>query len=402
MSGGAEISSDRGLRILYVATKPAFPPTDGGRLLMWYTIGELASRGHSITFVAPDHGQDHSLIEERLGGCCAGVQLVPAHSPRLGTSLLRAVLRHRPLSIIRHSHPAVRRRVAEMLAGGAFDVVHAEQVHALANLPPEAHALPVVLRAQNVESELWRMVARTTPRSSWIARNEARKMAAHEARAIARAGTTIALTRHDGAALAGGRGMAARRLRVVPPPFPSRLRPGEDPLEGSPAIVLVAGGWLPNRDSTRWFLGSIWPAIRTLNPTSRLHVFGGEAPTGEPDVCWHPSPADSMRLFRRDALLAVPLRVASGIRMKILEAWARGVPVIATPEAVRGLDGNDGREFLLARNGPEFAAAVHRIAHEPRLGPGLAAGGHAALASRHDPALVASSLESIYRELTTR
>jgi hypothetical protein len=393
-------SGDAGLRILYVATKPAFPPTDGGRLLMWYTIGALAARGHSITFVAPDLGLDHSPIEERLGGCCAGVQLVRAHSRHIGSALLTAVLLHRPLSIIRHSHPAVRTRVAELLAGGAFDVVHAEQVHALANLPPEAQALPVVLRAQNVESELWRMVARTRPRFSWLARNEARKMAAYEARAIARVGTTIALTRDDGAALAGGQGMAGRSVRVVSAPFPSRLPPAECPLEGSPAIVLLAGGWLPNRDSTLWFLAFIWPAIRARNPASKLHVFGGGKSTGEPGVCWHPSPEDSRQLFRRNALLVVPLRVASGIRMKILEAWARGVPVIATPEAARGLGGHDGKEFLLARNGSEFAAAVHRIANEPHLGLELAAGGRSALASRHDPALVASSLESIYRDLT--
>ena len=66
------------LRILYVATKPAFPPSDGGRLLMWNTIVQLAARGHRITFVAPDLDLDHRESEDRLSRYCTAVHLVSA------------------------------------------------------------------------------------------------------------------------------------------------------------------------------------------------------------------------------------------------------------------------------------------------------------------------------------
>ena len=386
------------LRVLYVATKPAYPPIDGGRLLMWNTIVQLAARGHDITFVAPDLDLDHRESKDHLSRYCAAVHLVSARAGLLAPSLIGALLSAQPLSIIRHSHRAVRTCVANALVRETYDVIHAEQIHALANLPRSGPLPPVVLRVQNVESQLWRMVARIKPRLAWLARREARYMAAHEARAVARTTTTIALTDHDGCILGGALGMAARRIRIIPPPFPSPLSMTEEPLEGDPAIVLVAGGWLPNRDSTRWFFASIWDEIKHLMPGAQIHVFGGKTPNTAAAVNWERAPSDSITLFRRGTILVVPLRVASGIRMKILEAWARRVPVVATPEAVSGLDGTDGRDFLLARDGSEFAAAIQRLHHEPNLRKKLVDAGRSALMARHEPGLVASMLEAAYVE----
>jgi glycosyltransferase involved in cell wall biosynthesis len=89
--------------------------------------------------------------------------------------------------------------------------------------------------------------------------------------------------------------------------------------------------------------------------------------------------------------------------MKILEAWARGVPVVATQEAVRGLDGGGEPGFLLAADGPGFAAAVEEIHRRPGLARRLVATGRAKLADRHDPERTTAVLEATYRDvLATR
>ena len=109
-------------------------------------------------------------------------------------------------------------------------------------------------------------------------------------------------------------------------------------LSGDPALFLFGGGWLPNKDSIRWFFGSIWDDVRRKNPGVTAHVYGDDPSPPLPSKIRHPSPAESRQLFCNGAILVVPLRVASGIRMKILEAWARGIPVVATPQAASGLD----------------------------------------------------------------
>lgn len=147
-----------------------------------------------------------------------------------------------------------------------------------------------------------------------------------------------------------------------PPPFPSELSPADHPLPGEPSLVLLgSGGWLPNREGTRWFLEEVWPEIRAKVPGALLHLFAAERDRPEKlpaGVVPHPPPADTRDAFAPNAILVVPLRIASGIRMKILEAWARGVPVVATPEAAAGLEVEEGREMMVASSGEAFTQAV--------------------------------------------
>ena len=338
------------LRILYLATKPPHPPTDGGRLLIWNTLTDLAARGHEVTFVAPKLDDISTDSVEHISAYCRP-RLVACRPGRLLPSLVRAQFSQKPLSILRHCHPALQHIVHQELTRGSFDLVHVEQVQSFFNIPAVNSRPPIIFRAQNVESNLWRMVASIRPKLSWIARREAKKMASVEAQAVHGAAETIVLTRPDGEALAGGVGMQTARVRLIPPSFPTVLPSAEHTLSGDPALFLIGGGWLPNKDSIKWFFGSIWEDVRRKNPGVTAHVYGDDPSPPLPSKIRHPSPSESRQLFCDGAILVVPLRVASGIRMKILEAWARGIPVVATPQAASGLDARDGDEVLLAGNG---------------------------------------------------
>jgi glycosyltransferase involved in cell wall biosynthesis len=70
---------------------------------------------------------------------------------------------------------------------------------------------------------------------------------------------------------------------------------------------------------------------------------------------------------------AIPVRAGSGTRIKILEAWAAGVPVIATQTAADGLPYRDGTDLLLAEDPDEFACAVVRLWGDPSLADRLVA-----------------------------
>lgn len=388
------------MRLLWIATKPPLPAIDGGRLVAWTTLEALAGRGAEITLVAPvSPGEDLAAIEAGLSEVCRP-RLIPAAPGVPVPTLLRSALGGRPYTITRHSDPALSREVERLVASGRFDAVHAEQVQAFAQAEPALRAgLSVVLRAQNVESDLWRSAARLHPWAGpWLAR-EARRLARYEGAAVRRAAVTVALTERDAARLrelAGGRA----DVIAIPPPFPAALPPSELHLPGDPPVVLLgSGGWLPNRDATRWFLTEAWPEVRREVPGAILHLYAGRAerpgslPVGvEP----HPPPAESRDAFAPGAILAVPLRIGSGIRMKILEAWARGVPVVATPQAAAGLQAEAGRELLLAEDGPGFAAAIGRLVSEPGLRERLLAAGRRSLAAHHDPATVGRRLLEAY------
>jgi hypothetical protein len=417
------------VRLLVVATKAPWPPIDGGRLLLLRTLEGLAAAGVRATLVAPVDPRRHApdIAAAALAPWCEP-QLVLGRPAGVASSLLRSAGHRQPLTISRHTLPAVRRRVEGLLAARRFDLVHAEQLQALpqALAPARANHRPAVLRAQNVESALW---AASPGRPQAL---EARRLAAWEGRAVAGVDATAALTAIDAAALrrlAAATGSPLARVVEIPAPFAPELPAGATALPGQPAVALLGSrGWRPNEDAVAWFTGEIWPAVRRELPAAELHVFGiAGAPTAlagpkaamplpspqgsgartlagatrdaEHGITRHAAPADSAAAFACGSIHAVPLRFGSGVRMKVLEAWARGVPVVATPEGAAGLDACDGVELLVARDAAEFAAAFRRLRAEPGLAAALAAGGRAALRRRHDPATVAKRLLSLYEEV---
>jgi glycosyltransferase involved in cell wall biosynthesis len=385
------------MRILWVATKAPWPPADGGRLVAAVTLEALRASGHEPTVVAPVRPRDGDLAAaaaRREGR--KSLVLVPTARPSLAWAALRGSLGRLPITIRRHALPEVRRAVVGLLEQERFDLAHAEQLQALGALvEAERRGLPIVLRAQNVESELWRGASRSAPVLGRFLRREAKRLAAWEGDGVRRAAATVALTARDAARLAELSGVP-ERVHHVPAPFPSRLPSAGNPLPGSPAVVLLVGeGWRPNRDGARWFVDRVWPWVRRDLPQAVLHVLGLPARAGD-GVRAYPAPADSREAFPDGAVLVVPLLVASGVRMKILEAWARGVPVVATPEAALGLDATGGRELLLARQPEEFALALRRIHEEPGLAAALVAAGRDRLATRHEPKAVATRLVEVY------
>ncbi len=386
------------MKVLWVATKAPWPPVDGGRLLLLNTLRALTAAGHRVTLVAPiDAGDDGERIEAELRPFCRP-SLVAVKKRALVLDAVRSQLARVPLTIVRHTRPEVGRRVAELLRDGAFDLVQAEQVQALSSAAAAVgRHLPVVLRAQNVESDLWRQSAREASWRRPLFALEARRLAAWEGRAVDRCAATLALTAEDAERLGE---LAGRRDRVhhVPAPFEPELPPAPDPLPGAPPVVLFgSGGWRPNAAGADWFLREAWPRMRSARPEAVLNVFGTEA--AGPGVVSHPAPDDSRAAYPRGGVLAVPLQVASGVRIKILEAWARGVPVIATPAAARGLEAADGEQLLLARDAERFATALARLGRDGGVFGRLVANGRRHLRRRHDFARVAERLAAIYAEL---
>jgi glycosyltransferase involved in cell wall biosynthesis len=384
------------VRILFVASRSPYPARDGGAVLMTTTIDSLASRGHEITVVAPAYEGD-PVIERALPPTVR-LRLVNARRRPLAAGFLASLFSGRPVSAERHSQPAVTAAVEEILSSEQIDVVHVEQPQALTQAGPAfTRKCPVVLRAQNVETELWRMLADVRPAWRLAAARESRRFARWEGESAARADMTLAITARDAEILQGLAPSA--RVRVLRMPMPAELPAGDRVLAGEPPVVLLASGaYFPNRDGVSWFLAEIWPVSAGTLPGAQLHVFGGfsKAAAG---VRFHEAPEDSRQAFARGAILAVPLRIASGARVRVLEAWARGLPVVATPAAASGLVVQAGRGLLVARDGREFAAALSSLRASTDLTRQLVEDGRAALRHWHDPDRIVEELERAYVEV---
>lgn len=372
------------MRLLWIATKSPWPPADGGRLLLLESLKAISAAGAEISLVAPALPGEISAAAAALSPIARPI-LIPARRRSRSVALAMSLLGPRPWTLVRHDSAVLRAAVAGQVAAGRFDLVIAEQLQAFAQCAPAATAgIPVLLRAQNVESSLWRQAAagRRGVARAMLAR-ESRRLALAEGQAMRRAAATVALSREDAALL---RALApAANVELLPPPFPRELPARSSSFAGTPAVVLFGSAdWEPNRLAEARFARLTWPRVRERLPGAVLHRFGG-APANDPSIERHPPLAESIEAFAAGSVMVIPLGIASGVRMRLLEAWARGVPVVASPAAAAGLEVEDGRELLLARSDEEQVTAIALLASDSVLRERLAQGGRARLAADHDP-----------------
>ncbi|MBL0028258.1 MAG: glycosyltransferase [Rhodanobacteraceae bacterium] len=374
------------MKILVVATKSPWPPDDGGRLVLWTMLQGLRAAGHELMLIAPaDPSPPHrqAQVDAALREVCLP-RLVDARPRSWLVAIILSLLQGRALSLVRHRHGVLLHAVQAALTNWRPDVVHVEQLQAWAHAAPaRAAGVPVLLRMQNVESSLWRQVARARWRA-WPLWFESWRLQRGERRAMQAAAAVLALTAPDALALKAIAGPAADAVSTIAPAFPLRL-PAAPAVAGEPALVLSgSAGWWPNRAAQQWFLQRVLPALRAAGVSGCLHIYGG-APVDGPGVVWHRAPADAIDAFPEGAIAVIPLQVGSGIRMRILEAWARGLAVVASPTAAAGLAVVSGRELLIADTPAAFVAAIQRLQTDPGLRERLIAGGRAYLARHHDP-----------------
>ena len=161
------------------------------------------------------------------------------------------------------------------------------------------------------------------------------------------------------AAVARGPRVTTIGLGIEPPSEPLSAVGGEEP------TVVYVGSYLhpPNADAALRLLRSIMPGVRARVPGARTIVLGPEPPSELLDAATSEDvvtgTVDRVEPFIDEAsLLALPIRLGGGMRVKLLEALAAGKAVVASPRAAAGLEVKSGDQLVLAESDEQFVEAI--------------------------------------------
>ena len=257
--------------------------------------------------------------------------------------------------IVLLDHPVVAPLVSERTPGGAPWVL-------------TLHNLGTVLAAHEAAITAGR-------RQRWLLARERSKSAAFEAWSLEAFDAVVCVTADDAHVMPGP-------VAIVPNGVdctafsPTRLPP-------HPGVVFTGAlHTAPNIDGIRWFVGSVWPEVLAARPDARLDIVGSRPPaevTGlaSTSVTVHPDVADTEPFLRRARVAVVPLRIGSGSRLKALEAFASGRPVVGTTIGLAGLPARAGVHAEVVDDAAGFAASVIRLLGDDDAASSLAARGHA-------------------------
>jgi glycosyltransferase involved in cell wall biosynthesis len=199
---------------------------------------------------------------------------------------------------------------------------------------------------------------------------------------------------------------ACRKIRVAPNGVDCEaLAPPKDSPRRNDVLYVGNFQNLPNMDALEYLVNDVWPILRLRCPTARLIVVGAHAEgrvthfDGTNGIRVVGEVPDLSPYYHRHRVLAAPIRAGSGTRLKILEAFAAGIPVVSTSLGAEGIAYENGRHLLIADDAVSFAAAIERLVNDDETAQNLAQQAMELARARYDWKRVAKAIEADYAEL---
>lgn len=282
---------------------------------------------------------------------------------------------------------AFERQIVRELGSYEYTLVHCDSID-LAVYFRHIRRTPLVCTHHDVQSLLLkRRAERERPAwKRWYVGVQAKAMEREEATWCPRVDLNVAVSEAD-----------RKRLASIAPKAQCAVvengvdveyfHPREERAEG---IVFVGGTtWFPNKDALEYFGSEILPSVRRELPEVRVR-WVGRAQEEEKHAAWQDYGIE-MTGFVDDVrpyvwggkCVVVPIRVGGGTRVKILDAWAMGRPIVSTGIGCEGLDVEEGRDMEVRNDPEDFARAVVAVLRDEERARRLGAEGRRKAVERY-------------------
>ena len=412
------------MKILFLTQVLPYPLFGGAKIRAYYVLRYLAER-HQVTLVSFVRDDDGEADVAHLRQFCHAVHTVPISRSSLknGRSLLESLARGKSLIILRDQLPEMERMVKSLVEKTSYDAIHADQTsmaqYALfaRNIGNQKKQPRILLDQHNA---LYLVVKRQARYERGMMRllwkREARLLSRYESNLLREFDEIVTVTANDRDALLD---LLAETERIKKQDHvttvPICVDPANNPLlsRSEPSAKIVHLGtmfWPPNIEAVLWFANEILPRIIKDVPTVSFVIAGKNPPnevkalvSSESIISKHIQVsgflADPMPLLASSKVFVVPLLAGGGMRVKILDAWQWGIPVVSTTIGAEGILNQPGENILLADNPEAFANAVIRILTQSDLADRLRKNGRVWVEKHFDWRKVYRRLDAIYSTL---
>ena len=389
------------VRVLFVSPYGIYPPVHGGGVFMYQTVRELAriAELHLIAMLDwPHELEPHRGVDEFVASAEYIVR-VEARQKKLGSVTPHAVSEFR--------NPDLEWLIHRQIYTHSIDVVQLEYT-VLAQYAAGFRQIPCIVFEHDV---YFQSIARALPTTrKAIPRLQARweylRALRYEVRELPRADRVQVCSREN-----------REYLESFVPELRGKIddgfRAGIDtanydfkPDGREPDTLLFLGSFrhLPNQEALQWFIGGVLPRVRERRPSARLLVIGSDPPPrhslprnaeGVELVGFVPDIRDPLARY---AVFICPILSGSGVRVKLLEAFAAGIPVVSTRIGAEGLAWEDGATCRLADDPAGFADRIVDLLEHPDQAAEMATRARSEVVGTRDMRIMTAKLLESYRE----
>ncbi len=388
------------MRVLLVTLEAPLPPLNGLRLPLVHLLRHLRQH-HDVRVVG-------YRMPDQLDTAPADVRLVnPAAGGRAAAiaRMASATVRRAPLNAARFARGLLP-TLAEEVARFDPEVVHVFSGR-LAGVSGALAGRPTVLTALdawhlNVDAR----TAMATGLRRRMLRAEAARVRRFEAKTYKRFDRVTVVTREDADSLrAVSPGL---RVTVIPNGVDVNAFPHTAKLRGSRIVFHGIMSYEPNVAAAQVLAREVLPRVRAMHPQAHVVLVGREpapevrALAALEGVIVTGGVDDVAPWLSESRVHACPMLSGTGIKNKLLEAMAAGLPCVVTPLAAQGLDVTDGREVLMARDVDGVAQALAEVLDDDQVASSLGRAGRQFVLHHHSWEAIVKRYVDVYREVSER
>jgi polysaccharide biosynthesis protein PslH len=181
------------------------------------------------------------------------------------------------------------------------------------------------------------------------------------------------------------------------------------PIAQQPVVGLIGSmHWEPSRSAAERLITRIWPLLKQAYPAAKLYIAGWNAAkhlqkySSHRDLVLEENLAQSADFFKKAAVMVYAPSRGSGMKVKVMEAMAYGVPVVTTWEGVEGIDYENGRECWVAETDQEIAAKVCRLLQSSAEREQMRLTARHLIEERYAPDPVLDKMIDVYRQIIAK
>jgi O-antigen biosynthesis protein len=388
------------LSVLFVSPYPICPPTHGGGVFMYQTATELARLTQLHLIVLLDFDRQRGPHDELVSQCASAEFIVrmTGRSHSFGSV--------DPHAVVEFSNPDLQWLIHRQILLKDIDVLQLEYMP-LGQYAGQFRQIPSILFEHDI---YFQSIVRQLPGMKALAR---KMSAAFEYLRALRYELRL-LPKMDRVQVCSvdNRNHLLSYLPQLEGRVDDDLRAGIDTAryefkldDREPDTMLFLGSFrhLPNQEGLEWFTRHVLPRILQQRPNARLVVIGSDPPQrhslpGNSDAIELVGFVDDvMEPLRRYSLFVCPILSGSGVRVKLLEAFASGIPVVSTTIGAEGLAQADGEICGLADDPQEFADRAARLLGDRTAARELAIRARDSVVETRDMRTITQKLERSYR-----
>jgi polysaccharide biosynthesis protein PslH len=357
------------MRILQLCKKFPYPPKDGESIAITYLARALAESGHEVHLLSMNtskHYVDIASLPTDFDHY-SQIKTVDVDNRLKPVAAFFNLFSSDSYHIKRFVQPQYADALRDLMSNNHFDAILLETVY-LAPYVPLIRTLTkakVVMRAHNVEHEIWERLAQNANVFTRFYLNRITpRLRDFEVAALNTYDLLAGITQRD---VDQFRALGMRTPAVVLPVGLDTRHYMADQLSfEAPLSIGFIGSldWMPNIEGLRWFLDEVWqPLLRPQYPQMRLHIAGRNTPdwlrtSEQTGIVVHGEVPDAAAFIKQHSVMVVPLLSGGGMRVKILEGMALGRVNLTTTIGLEGIDAEHTKQVLIADTPQDFVNAI--------------------------------------------